>query len=44
MKKHRLILKTISYSLTCGGNVNYYKSSVYLPIPNRENREHPGNF
>ena len=30
-------------SLTCGGNVNYYKS-VYQPIPTRENREHPGNF
>ena len=30
-------------SLTCGGNVNYYKS-VYHPIPSRENREHPGNF
>ena len=24
-------------------NVNYYKS-VHLPIPTRENREHPGNF
>ena len=30
-------------SLTCGGNVNYYKS-VHHPIPTRENREHPGNF
>ena len=30
-------------SLTCGGNVNYYKS-VHQPIPTRENREHPGNF
>ena len=29
-------------SLTCGDNVNYYKS-VHHPIPNRENREHPGN-
>ena len=30
-------------SLTCGGNVNYYKS-VYQPIPTHESREHPGNF
>ena len=30
-------------SLTCGGNVNYYKS-VHYPIPTRENREHLGNF
>ena len=30
-------------SLTCGGNVNYYKS-VHQPIPTSENREHPGNF
>ena len=30
-------------SLTCGGNVNYYKS-VHHPIPTRGNREHPGNF
>ena len=30
-------------SLTCGGNVNYYKS-VHQPIPTRENRKHPGNF
>ena len=30
-------------SLTCGGNVNYYKS-VHHPIPAREKREHPGNF
>ena len=30
-------------SLTCGGNVNYYKS-VHQPIPTRENKEHPGNF
>ena len=30
-------------SLTCGGNVNYYKS-VHQPIPTRENREHPGNI
>ena len=27
-------------SLTCGGNVNYYKS-VHHPIPTRESREHP---
>ena len=30
-------------SLTCGGNVNCYKS-VRQPICTRENREHPGNF
>ena len=30
-------------SLTCGVNVNYYKS-VHHPIPTRENRKHPGNF
>ena len=30
-------------SLTCGDNVNYYKS-VHQPIPARENWEHPGNF
>ena len=30
-------------SLTCEGNVNYYKS-VHHPIPTHENREHPGNF
>ena len=30
-------------SLTCGGNVNYYKS-VHHPIPTRENREYLGNF
>ena len=35
----------VSYelSLTCGVNVNYYKS-VHYPIPTRENREHPGNL
>ena len=27
-------------SLTCEGNVNYYKS-VQHPIPIRENKEHP---
>ena len=30
-------------SLTCGGNVDYYKS-VHQPIPTCGNREHPGNF
>ena len=30
-------------SLTCVGNVGYYKS-VHHPIPTRENREHSGNF
>ena len=30
-------------SLTCGGNVNYYKS-VHDPVPTREKREHSGNF
>ena len=30
-------------SLTCGGNVNYYKS-VHHPIYTCENTEHPGNF
>ena len=30
-------------SLTCGGNVNYYKS-VHHPIPTCEKREHPENF
>ena len=30
-------------SLTCEGNVNYYKS-VHHHIPTRENREHPGNY
>ena len=30
-------------SLTCGGNVNYYKS-VHHPIPTRENRKHSGIF
>ena len=42
-----LIYKSIYLSyklpLTCGGNVNYYKS-VHHPIPTRGNREHPGNF
>ena len=35
----------LSYGLclTCGGNVNYYKS-VQHPIPTSEKREHPGNF
>ena len=30
-------------SLTCWGNVNYYKS-VHHPIPTRGNREHTGDF
>ena len=30
-------------SLTCRGNVNYYKR-VHQPIASRENKEHPGNF
>ena len=30
-------------SLTCWGNVNYYKS-VHHPIPTRENKENPGSF
>ena len=30
-------------SLTCGINVNYYKS-IHHPIPTRENKKHPGNF
>ena len=30
-------------SLTCGVNVNYYKS-VHHPIPTCEKRKHPGNF
>ena len=30
-------------SLTCGGNVDYYKS-VHHPIPTRGNREHLGSF
>ena len=29
--------------LTCGGNVNYYKS-VHQHIRTCENREYPGNF
>ena len=39
MEKHRLLPQ----SLTCGGNVNCYKS-VHQPIPTRENREHLVNF
>ena len=27
-------------SLTCGGNINYYKSAHH-PIPTCENKEHP---
>ena len=42
-KSRDLQLISHELSLTCGGNVNYYKS-VHHPIPTRENREHPGNF
>ena len=46
-RKAFLVWKSIdlSYelSLTCGVNVNYYKS-VHHPIPTLENREHPSNF
>ena len=34
---------TYELSLTCGDNVNYYKS-VHHPIPTNESMEHPGNF
>ena len=34
---------TYELYLTCGVNINYYKSVHHL-IPTRENREHPGNF
>ena len=30
-------------SLTCGGNVNYFKNVLH-PISTCENKEHPGNF
>ena len=40
MEKHR---HSFELSLTCGFNVNYYKS-VHYPIPARENSGHPGNF
>ena len=40
VEKHRIIS---DLSLTCGGNVNYYKS-VHHPIRTRGNREHRGNF
>ena len=30
-------------SLTCWGNINYYKS-FHHPIPTLENRKHLGNF
>ena len=43
MEKHRLIL-CYELSLTCGVNVNYYKSVHHPIIPTRENRKHPGNF
>ena len=46
-RKAFLKLKSIDLStklsLTCGGNVNYYKS-VHHPIPTCGNRERPGNF
>ena len=35
--------KSIDLSLTCGGNVDYYRT-VHHPIPTHENREHPDNF
>ena len=31
-------------SLTCEGNVNYYKNVHHPNIPTLANREHPGNF
>ena len=37
------IYSSYELSLTCGVNVNYYKS-VHYPFPTREDREHPGNF
>ena len=30
-------------SLTCGDDINYYKS-VHHPIPAHKNKEHPNNF
>ena len=38
-----LVYELLNESLTCGVNVNYYKS-VHRPIPTPENREHPGYF
>ena len=43
MEKHRLTAYPMNCNITCGQNVNYYKS-VHQPIPARENWEHPGNF
>ena len=42
--KWKIIDLSHKLSLTCGGNVNYYKSVHYQPIPTTENREHPANF
>ena len=44
-KKAFFELKSINltYELTCGVNINYYKN-LHYPIPTRENREHPGKF
>ena len=46
-RKDFLEWKTIdlfsNLSVTCGANVNYYKSAHH-PIPNSRNRGHPGNF
>ena len=42
-KSRDLQLISHELSLTCGGNVNYYKS-VHQPILTHQNREHPGNF
>ena len=33
----------LSYELTCGVNVIYYKS-VHHPIPTLKNRKQPGNY
>ena len=43
MEKHRLTAYPMNYNITCGENVNYYKS-VHQSIPARENWEHPVNF
>ena len=41
MEKHIDLFYELS--LTCGDNINYYKS-VDHPIPTCENRENPGSF
>ena len=41
MEKHIDLFYELS--LTCGDNINYYKS-VDNPIPTCENRENPGSF